>query len=107
MVTGRTIQDIINEVGDLDEGVDLDRELRFLQDNGIPFSQIVGTTLFDGTYLITVPSLSGYVPVKHHRIVVTCKDGRQEVHDPMRGRGNYYSNKSFMHTLWSQIVQVG
>lgn len=106
MVTGRSIKSIIYELGHSVEGLNFDDEILFYHKHKMPFNHLTRTTLFNGTYLITVPSLSGDVPVKHHRIVVVCKDGEPKVFDPMKGRGNYYSKKTFMQAFWSEIIQI-
>jgi hypothetical protein len=107
MITGRDIGDIIDELGDKGDGITYDEEIGFYLKHEIPFNQLVRTTLFDGVYLITVPSLYYTNPLKFHRVVVQCKDGDLKVYDPCEGRGEFYTKDKFKKTQWVEIIQVG
>lgn len=96
---------IIKEVGD--RGMGIKEELKFLIKHGIEFNQLIYTTLFNGTYLVTVPSLN--INKGYHRIVIKCKDGDVQVFDPNNGIKDkkFYDEIEFLHSRWSEVVQVG
>ena len=102
MVSGFPIRGIIEELGD--QALELKEEIGFLIKHGISFNQLIYTTMFNGTYLVTVPSLNkkGY-----HRVVVICDDGDVEVFDPNEGLDKeFYDQVKFLNSRWSEVLQV-
>jgi len=106
MASGKTIEEVIEAVGS--KALTIQEEVSFYIQNEIEFNQLLYTTMFNGLYAVTVPSLN--LKNEFHRILVRCFNGDiLEILDPNDGRDGkkFYDQVSFLNSTWGEVIQLG
>jgi hypothetical protein len=106
MITGDSIEDIISEMGN--KGLELSEEVGFYIKHKIGFNQLLYSTMFNGFYAVTVPSIN--INGGYHRIIVACDDGDVcQILDPNDGLEGkrFYTEKLFVESRWTEVIQFG